>query len=153
MRTSLAVIMATLAALPLVIPAQAKTQVGVLTCQIEGGTGLIIGSKKGMRCLFDPAGKGAKQTYTGEISRVGLDVGYTGKAVMTWAVLAPSERLGKGALRGTYIGASGEASVGIGAGVNALVGGSNKTISLQPLSVKGQTGLNAALGVAELELR
>jgi hypothetical protein len=33
-----------------------------------------------------------------------------------------------------------------------LVGGSNDTISLQPLSVQSQTGLNAALGVSEIVL-
>ena len=36
---------------------------------------------------------------------------------------------------------------------NVLVGGSNSSISLQPLSLQGQTGLNLAVGVAALELR
>lgn len=137
----------------LAVPATAKTQVGVLTCNVEGGTGLIVGSERSMKCVFDPAGKGANQSYSGKITRIGLDVGFTGKAVMTWVVLAPSQNVGAGALRGDYVGASGEASIGVGGGANVLVGGSNDTISLQPLSVQGQTGLNAALGVAALELR
>ena len=44
-------------------------------------------------------------------------------------------------------------TVGAGAGANVLVGGSNRTVSLQPVSVQGQTGLNLAAGVAELTLR
>ena len=49
--------------------------------------------------------------------------------------------------------ASGNASFGLGLGANVLVGGSNRTISLQPLSVEGQVGVNLALGVARLTLR
>jgi hypothetical protein len=135
------------------IPAHAKTQVGVLTCHISAGTGMIIGSQRGVRCDFDPAGKAHHQHYSGKISRIGIDVGFTNGGTMAWAVFAPSGKVGRGALRGNYVGASGDASVGVGGGANVLVGGSNNTISLQPLSVQGQTGLNAALGIAELELR
>ena len=45
------------------------------------------------------------------------------------------------------------ATVGVGVGANALVGGSNNTIALQPVSVQGQTGLSVAAGVAGLDLR
>jgi Protein of unknown function (DUF992) len=45
-----------------------------------------------------------------------------------------------------------DASAGVGGGANVLVGGSNSSISLQPLSVQGQTGLNAAVAIAEVEL-
>jgi Protein of unknown function (DUF992) len=54
---------------------------------------------------------------------------------------------------GNYGGASAEATVGAGLGANVLVGGSDRTIALQPLSVQGQTGLNVAAGVTELILR
>jgi hypothetical protein len=57
------------------------------------------------------------------------------------------------ALAGTYAGASGDVSLGLGVGANALVGGSNRTVSLQPLSVEGQVGVNLALGVAGLRLQ
>jgi len=33
-----------------------------------------------------------------------------------------------------------------------LVGGSNRTIALEPISISGQKGLNLALGVAALHL-
>ena len=47
---------------------------------------------------------------------------------------------------GTYVGATGEASLGAGIGANALVGGTNDSVALQPLSLQGQTGVNVALG-------
>jgi hypothetical protein len=132
---------------------EAKTRVGILTCNIEGGPGFIVGSTKEARCLFNPNGSGGNERYTGSINRVGIDIGVTGNAVMTWAVFAPSDSVKRRALAGNYVGASAEASAGVGGGANLLVGGNDNTISLQPLSVKGQTGVNAALGIASLELR
>lgn len=72
---------------------------------------------------------------------------------MTWGVIAPASGYHHGALAGTYVGASGSASFGVGFGANALVGGSHRSISLQPLSFEGQAGVNLALGVAGLTLR
>jgi hypothetical protein len=43
--------------------------------------------------------------------------------------------------------------VGEGAGANSLVGGSNRQISLQPVSVEDSVGLNVAGGVAEISLK
>ena len=57
------------------------------------------------------------------------------------------------ALAGKYVGASGDASLGLGGGANVLVGGSHQTVSLQPVSVTGNVGVNLALGVAGLTLR
>lgn len=125
---------------------------GILTCQVSGGAGFIIGSSKDLRCSFD-GGKGRRDRYVGFIDKFGLDIGVTGPATMTWAVIAPTNRMGRGALAGNYVGASAEATVGVGGGANVLVGGSNDTISLQPLSVQGQTGVNAALAISGLVLR
>lgn len=71
---------------------------------------------------------------------------------MVWAVLAPTADLADGALNGNYGGISGEATVGVGVGANALLGGSSRSIVLQPISVSGQEGLNFAVGVAEMRL-
>jgi hypothetical protein len=71
--------------------------------------------------------------------------------VLVWGVLEPSGR--HSSIAGTYVGATGEASLGAGVGANALVGGLNNNVALQPLSIQGQTGLNVALGGASLELR
>lgn len=131
--------------------AQQRVKVGTLTCDVSGGIGMIVASQKTMACNFLPS-KGGREAYVGSISKLGLDVGATTGGRMVWAVYAPTSRIG-GALAGSYAGASAEATVGAGLGANVLVGGSDRTISLQPLSVQGQTGLNLAAGVAGLELR
>lgn len=71
---------------------------------------------------------------------------------MTWAVIAPTRGFHHGALAGRYVGASGSASLGVGVGANALIGGSHRSIALQPLSIERQTGVNLALGIAGLTL-
>ncbi len=58
-----------------------------------------------------------------------------------------------GVLAGSYVGATGSATVGVGAGANVLIGGSNRTISLQPVSIEGNTGLNIAAGIGAISLR
>jgi len=143
---------AALAALALPGTAQAQTRVGVLECRVGAGVGMIITSSKALSCRFRPArGGGVRDRYVGTVRRFGLDIGATRAGAIVWAVFAPSS-LGRGALAGTYVGASAEATVGAGLGANVLVGGSNRTISLQPLSVQAQTGLNIAAGVGEIDL-
>jgi uncharacterized protein DUF992 len=137
------------------IPAMAqreRTKVGTLTCDISGGIGLIITSHKDVTCMFTPAQPGPREVYVGGINKFGLDLGATAGGEMVWSVYAPTTRR-FGALAGNYSGASAEATVGAGLGANVLVGGSDRTVALQPLSVQGQAGLNVAAGVAELTLR
>jgi hypothetical protein len=71
---------------------------------------------------------------------------------MVWVVYAPTTRAA-GFLSGTYAGASAEVTVGGGIGANVLVGGSNRTIQLQPLSIQQQNGINVAAGIAAIELQ
>ena len=73
--------------------------------------------------------------------------------MLGWAVFAPTRDIGPGDLAGNYGGVTAGAAVGVGANANVLVGGSNRSIALQPLSLQGQAGLNLAVGVAALELR
>src|SRR3569833_2734475 len=132
-------------------PAQALTKVGTLSCDISGGVGMIVASQKLVSCAFTPSAGGRREIYQGTISKLGVDVGATARGRMVWAVFAPTNKI-RGALAGEYAGASAEATVGAGAGANVLVGGSNRTITLQPISVQGQVGLNLAVGVAGLGL-
>jgi hypothetical protein len=125
---------------------------GVLTCNVDGGAGFIFGSSKELHCVFRPDA-GEAEHYAGAINKFGVDIGVTGKAVLTWWVYAPTSKLGKGALAGNYSGAAADVSVVVGGGANVLVGGSQNTVSLQPLSLQGQTGLNAAVAVASIDLR
>ena len=140
-------------ALPIPASAQAnRTKVGTLSCDISGGIGLIITSKKDLTCMFTPSQAGPREVYVGSITKFGLDLGATAGGEMVWAVYAPSTRK-FGALAGNYGGATAEATVGAGLGANVLVGGSDRTVALQPISVQGQAGLNVAAGAAELRLR
>ncbi|HXF88701.1 MAG TPA: DUF992 domain-containing protein [Xanthobacteraceae bacterium] len=132
--------------------AQGRVKVGTLTCDISGGLGLIVASQKQVRCMFTPSAPGPREVYFGTINKLGVDIGGTTGGTMLWTVYAPTSRR-IGALAGRYTGASAEATVGVGAGANVLVGGSDRTVTLQPISVQGQTGLNLAVAVASLELR
>jgi hypothetical protein len=134
-------------------PAEAAyLRIGVLECVVAPGIGLLIISSKALTCTFSPS-SGAKDVYTGRIGKLGIDIGITGKQVIVWAVFAAQSGYVPGSLAGNYVGVSAQASVAVGVGANALVGGSNKSIALQPLSVQAQTGLNIAAGVASLTLR
>jgi Protein of unknown function (DUF992) len=131
--------------------AQSRVEVGVLTCTASGSTGFIVGSTRQIRCRFNRQGR--DEFYSGTIDKFGIDIGTTQKAQIAWAVLAPTSNLPKRSLVGSYGGVSAEATVGVGVGANALIGGSDRSIVLQPLSVQSQQGLNIAAGVSSLSLR
>jgi hypothetical protein len=141
------------------LPAEAQSarppsKLGLLECNIGGGVGFIITSDKALNCTFKSARRGGpRESYVGTIRKFGLDIGATAKGRMVWAVYAPTNSWRPGALAGGYGGASAEATVGAGLGANVLVGGSDHTISLQPLSVQAQTGVNLALGVTDMQLQ
>jgi hypothetical protein len=133
-------------------PAQAQNvQAGTLVCDVSGGIGMIIASQRDMACNFTNS-RGEAEVYIGRIRRFGLDIGTTAGGQIVWAVFAPSGRYARGALAGTYGGASAEATVVAGLGANVLLGGSNRSVALQPVSLQGQAGLNVAAGVADLQL-
>jgi hypothetical protein len=134
-------------------PAQAAhVQVGVLTCKVAGGPGFVFGSSKDIECKFEGI-NGAKEPYHGSITKFGVDLGFTGSSYLVWTVLAPAQNVPDGALAGNYGGVSAEATVGLGVGANALLGGFQHSIALQPLSGQVQEGLNIAIGISELSLR
>jgi hypothetical protein len=131
--------------------AQGGVTVGVLNCNVAGGWGLIFGSSKDVQCTFEGPGKRTER-YKGTISRFGADIGYSAAGVMVWSVVAPSQNVAPGDLKGTYAGATGGAAVGVGVGANVLIGGLNNSIALQPVSIEGRTGLNVAAGIGALSL-
>ena len=131
-------------------PAEARIRAGMLTCQVSPGVSFIVGSQKTLNCRFKSA-LGYSERYAGRMTRVGLDVGFTTGGTIVWAVYAPS-RPGPGALAGGYAGASAEATIAAGLDANALFGGFQNSIALQPLSVGVQQGLDVAAGVSSVEL-
>ena len=132
--------------------ATAKMRAGTLTCQGKGRVGLLIGSREKLACTYAPSGNRPKRQLVGTVTNIGLDVGIKGPSVMVWGVLGSTTALPTDALRGSFVGAAADASLGLGAGAKVLVGGNNKSVVLQPLSVQGQTGVNLAIGVTGLRL-
>ena len=151
-RLSTFVLAAALIASASSVMAQSRVEVGVLECR--GSTNsFIVGSVTEMSCAFRPAGGGPAEPYGATLRRAGVDLGFNQQIAVAWAVWAPSSGSPRWNLSGTYGGAAASATVGVGLGANALVGGSSNTIALQPLSGQAQTGLSVAAGVAGLELR
>ena len=132
--------------------AEQHVKVGALRCEVSAGLGLIVTSTKEMSCRFTSL-HGWSEHYYGAIRKFGLDIGETNRGALAWDVLAPTEGPRRGALAGEYAGVDASATVGAGVGANALVGGSGRAFSLQPLSVEAQTGLSLAAGVESLTLR
>jgi hypothetical protein len=127
-----------------------RVQVGTLSCSVSAGIGLIIASQRNVNCNFKPD-NGPPEAYTGTMTIVGVDVGFTTGSAIVWGVFTSTSRFA-GMLTGTYGGLTAQATAVAGVGANALIGGSNNSVSLQPLSVQGQMGLNAAGGIGALEL-
>lgn len=140
-----------------VIPANAQSpvQIGLLTCQVDGAVGKILGSRRELSCIFENADATGRpiERYAGEIVRIGLDIGQTQYSDIGWGVFAVKGYGSQpGALEGTYGGLSAGVSLGAGIGANALIGGLDRSIALQPLSVETTSGVNLALGIAQLRL-
>jgi len=128
----------------------ASVKVGTLSCHEANGWGFIFGSSHDVRCTFSDGDR--SEHYRGSISKFGVDIGYQQSGVILWEVFAPTDHPGRGALDGHYVGATAGAAVVVGADANALVGGSDRSFSLQPVSIQGMAGVNVAAGVGELTL-
>jgi hypothetical protein len=129
------------------------TQVGMLTCKLNPSIGFIIAGHQSMECRYVPATGGPPQAYQGALNMVGINIGISAGGVLGWAVLATTGGVPMGALAGEYVGASGDLGIGLGAGANVLVGGSTRTLALQPVSLEGSIAVDVALGVSALKLR
>ncbi len=158
MRNPNAIIAATTVLVALAAPANVNaqaswTQAGMLNCTLAPSVGFIIGSEQRMSCRYTPNGPLPPELYVGVMTNIGIDIGVVAGGALAWAVLSPTAGPPAGALAGTYVGASAEATVGLGVGANVLIGGSARSIALQPVSVEGAAGLNVQLGLSNLELR
>ena len=72
---------------------------------------------------------------------------------LVWGVFAPTAAAGSAeALKGRYVGASADVAVGAGAGANVLVGGGDKSVTLQPISASGIVGSGVSADIEEFEL-
>ena len=127
-------------------------RIGTLSCDVGSGLGYVVGSSKELNCTFRDM-NGETDSYSGEIRKLGVDLGYTAEGRLVWAVFAPTAGEHNGSLGGIYQGASAEVSVFYGAGANVLVGGTRGSIHLQLISVTGIKGLNLAAAGSSVTLR
>ena len=108
MRWAIAIVLCVLA-----VPASAamQTDVGVLTCTLaeHGEKSTEPDSQtRAMLCSFKPKGTGPEESYVGEMKKVGSQTELSGKLVLIWAVMGPSDRKLKPAvLEQTYVGEAG----------------------------------------------
>ena len=132
--------------------AEDPIQVGILSCDVDGGVGYLIGSQKDLECTFKRKGHRSEH-YSGQINKLGIDIGFTERTRIEWLVFsAKTTDVRRGSLEGTYVGGSAEATLGVGLGGNWLIGGSKRGFALQPWSIQGQTGLNYSVTFTGLEL-
>jgi hypothetical protein len=131
----------------------AGVKVGTLTCDVEAGWGYVLGSQKDLNCVFKSATNGTIAKYTGDVTKLGVDIGYTNAGVMVWAVVAPSKDMQADALEGTYAGATAGVTAVVGGNLNVMIGGLDKSITLQPLSVEGNSGLSVTAAIGAMQLR
>jgi hypothetical protein len=149
-----AVLTASAALLSLETPAAAEpvgVTAGMLNCNVGSGWGFVLGSSRELACVYSPT-SGPPQRYVGQIKKFGVDIGYLSGATIVWAVAAPTFDPTPGSLAGDYLGATGSASVGVGAGAHVLFGGFQKSVTLQPVSVEGNQGFDVAGGIGAVTL-
>ena len=132
--------------------AQQGVKIGYLRCDVAGSVSFIFGSSRDLTCEFEASDTHKVDAYKGTVKQYGIDIGYQKKGVILWAVLAPTNTLAPGALSGDYVGISADLAAGYGVGANALLGGYQQSVALQPMSIEGIQGLNIAAGVAGITL-
>jgi hypothetical protein len=75
-------------AAPLATPAFAAdpgVKIGLLTCKSTGESGGIITTETRFACVYDGAGGEVTEHYTGEISKIGLDLTTEQDVTLVWA--------------------------------------------------------------------
>jgi hypothetical protein len=130
---------------PLLAQSQDWVKVGGLSCSMAPTIGLLVVSEQKLNCTFTPSGPYPPEHYNGTMGTVGIDVGVIGGGLLAWPP--------QGSLATTYGGASGSIAAGVGVGANVLLGGSGRSVMLQPISVEGSVGIEVTLGVAALTLQ
>jgi hypothetical protein len=133
--------------------AHAGERVGVLDCRVAASGLSVLVENQAVDCFFRGDAPGLPPVhYLGKLTKVGANLSVNGPGQLTWVVAAATQQIGPGALAGDYAGPEATVKAGLGGGAAALVGGSNNTISLQPLSVEAGTGLGVTAGIENLNL-
>ena len=157
-KTTLALaLMLTVAGAGAALAADPGVKLGVLRCEQVPGSGinLLIHSTVNVRCQFTSVTGGTPARYQGETGiGLGIDLNWNKTESIAFTVFGASANVAPGSypLAGKYIGGRASASVGVGTGVQALVGGSGNQFSLQPLAIESARGVGVAAGLGYLYL-
>jgi len=133
----------------------AGTKIGVLTCNSVPGSGLnlLIHSTVDLKCKFESTDGSGTEHYVGETGiGLGIDINYNLERHLIFTVFAADTARGNHKLAGKFGGAGGSATVGVGVGAQVLVGGSNRSVSLQPV-IEGSSGFGVSGGLTYLFLQ
>ncbi|MDQ6969834.1 MAG: DUF992 domain-containing protein [Mariprofundus sp.] len=133
----------------------AGTKIGILTCHSipDSGVNLIIHSTVDISCTFDSTDGSGVEQYVGETGiAFGINASYEVEKNFLFTVFAADTAAGSHKLAGKYGGVGASASVGVGVGAQVLVGGSNESVSLQPV-LEGNTGVGVSAGITYLYLQ
>ncbi len=142
-----------LAATPAIGQDIARVRVGTLTCATSPTVGFVVGSQARLNCIYASMRRGPRQAYVGAVDTFGLSIGATSGGRMSWAVYAPPGGR-RGMLAGDYSGAAAGATVGAGPGTTTVLArGPDRAVVLQPLAIRGQSGVNLALGISHMTLQ
>jgi hypothetical protein len=133
--------------------ANAGDRAGVLQCRLSGNDISVLVENQGLDCLFQDDDEGLVPAhYIGKLTKVGANITVNGPGEIAWGVVAATGHLGPGALAGAYAGPNTSVKVGVGGGGALLVGGSDNTVSLQPLQLEAGSGLGVTAGIESLTL-
>jgi hypothetical protein len=132
-------------------------KLGTLTVKTVKGTGhnLIVKSSVDVTAVFTDV-KGNKEYYIGEMgNKFGVDLSHKFTEDLGYAVFSPSSayKTGSYALQGKYFGQRASVSAGVGGGVTVLLGGFDKSFTLQPLALSVNTGVGVSVGIGYLYLQ
>jgi len=128
-------------------------QAGTLSCMVQSGVGMIVGSSRAATCTFDhPGENNFSETYNAKLSRVGIDVGLMPKQAMRWAIYTPGGVAQPGMLAGVHGGQSSEAAIGVGDGGKVAFRDGASPIVFQQMNAPMAIGVSFGLGEASLEL-
>ncbi len=130
-------------------------KIGVLTCKKvkNGGVNLLIHSSAQVTCVF--TSRNGIEKYQGETGiMLGIDLEWDAakNAIFTVFSLTNDKNKESYSLSGKYIGARASATIGVGLGVQVLVGAGENHFTLQPLVIEDKVGFGAAAGIGYLYL-
>ncbi len=134
----------------------AGIKLGVLKChQVQGsGVNLLIHSTVQVTCLFTSATGERQAIYKGETGiGLGIDLNWNKSETIIFTVFGATGNVGGShPLAGKYLGGRASVSVGIGAGVQVMVGAGKNHFTLQPLALESARGFGVAAGLGYLYL-